>query len=295
MDKFGRNYRITIDMGDGSDAIVITMPITVRFDIQRSITSQLNNFNIDIYNLSKSVRDRIYQDWFGIPNRQRKIKFEVGYDSLTEIFYGSIYSAYSERDGVNIVTHIESHDGYFGVSENTIFETYQAGGTTRDLLLYLIGKLQPVELGAVGNYDTPITNPVVLNGNVWDIIRNLCDNECFIDLNKVYCVKPNEILQGETAIIDASTGLLGTPKREEASLSVTTLLDSRINVGRKVKLDSSILPVFNGEYRVDTINHRGVISEAECGQATTTLGLFTDTKLFGEFVVVSNDSTGRLQ
>ena len=60
--KFGRNYRLTISPapGDTGDDIIVTMPFTIQFEIQRAAQSSLNYANIEIYNLAPKTRDRIF-------------------------------------------------------------------------------------------------------------------------------------------------------------------------------------------------------------------------------------------
>jgi hypothetical protein len=277
-DKFGRSYRVVIDPLDGGDNIVVTMPLTINFDVRRSILDSFNTLDIDIYNLGKSARDRIFQDRFNISGR--KIRIEGGYDTLSVMFDGTISEASSARDGTNIITRISAFSGKFDVTETQTFTTIEAGATVSDVLKFLIGQFPTLEMGAVGDFSEVIQRPTVLNGNTYDLIRKYSDNQVFIDNNRVYVLKRYETNNEDVFLINSQTGLLETPRRDDAYLTTTTLFEPRINIGQRVELNSEILPVYNGQYKIVGIHHQGMISEAVGGNCRTVLQLFVGNNRF---------------
>jgi len=276
--KFGRSYRIVIDPKDGGEPIIISMPLTVQFWMKRNTMSSLNYLSVDIYNLGESLRDRIFQDRFVV--RDRTITFEGGYDSLSLMFKGIIFEASSARDGTNIITRIEARDGNFDVSTTKTFQTIEKGQTLKDVLEYLTGQFPTLERGAIGNYDEVLQRPVVLNGNTYDLLKKYSAGDVHVDNNKVFILKRSEGIEGEVPAINIDTGILETPRRDEGFLSVTTLFEPRISIDQIIDLESEIMPVYNGQYKVQGVLHQGIISEAVNGACRSTFDLWTGNTIF---------------
>ena len=66
--KFGRNYRLTIEVEDG-EAVVIEPPITVQFNVVRNTMASLNHMQLSIYNLSEETQSKIFKDRFNISQK----------------------------------------------------------------------------------------------------------------------------------------------------------------------------------------------------------------------------------
>jgi len=278
--KFGRTFRVTIDLGDGSDPLIITPPITIQFTVNRSLNSSLNTMQIDIYNLSKKVRDLIFQEFYG-SERKKTITLEAGYaGNLSTIYKGSIFEAYSGREGTNIITSIESRSGSWEIAQSMTYTTLSKGLTVKEILQFLGGQFQNLQIGAIGDYSDTLLRPVVINGSTWEYVKKYSDNQAFIDNEKIYVLKNNETIQGEYAVIDKDTGILQTPRRQGNYLTVTTLFEPRLTIGQEVDLKSSIAPVYDGNFKVQGIQHTGIISEAVNGACQTTVDLFLASRAF---------------
>lgn len=277
-EKFGRSYRIVIDPKDGGDPIVIGLPLTVRFWIKRNTMASLNYLSVDIYNLGRDLRDRIFQDRFEV--RDRTITFEGGYDSLTVVFSGIIFEAGSAREGNNIITRIEARDGNFDVGSTQTYQAIEKGKTVKDVIEFLIGEFPTLERGEVGDFPEVLQRPVTLNGNTYDLLKKYSDGSVFIDNNRIFVLKNDEAIEGDIPVIDKSTGLLETPRRDDGFLSISTLFEPRITVGQVVDLESVIEPVYNGQYKVVGIMHQGIISEAVSGKCVSVFDLYVGNSLF---------------
>lgn len=278
MSKFQRSYRVTIDLGEG-EPIVVTMPITIQFTVQRRLLSSLNTMSIDIYNLSKKVRDLIFQEFYGT-TRRKSIRLEAGYDTLSLLFEGDIFEAYSYRSGTDVITSIYSQSGNWDVSQKEVFTTLSKGRTVGSVLDYLSGQFEFVTKGAIGAYDSVLQRPVVLNGNVYDLMKKYSNNQVFVDNNKVYFLKKNEVIEGEYPVINKDTGILETPRRQGGFLQVTTLFEPRLVIGQLCAVNSEIAPIYDGAYKVVGLQHMGMISEAVGGNLKTVVDLFLSNQRF---------------
>lgn len=285
MKKFGRSYRLVIDPKDGGELIIIQLPLTINFNVQRDTQASLNHLDIDIYNLSESVRNRIFQDRF--VRNDRTITLEAGYDSLSMIYRGNIFYAHSWRNGTNLITTISSLDGSYDTGQKMTFQTLSAGSTIKEVLDFLVGELTQestsLERGTVGDFPDVLQRPVVLNGNTYDLIKKYSQGQVFVDMGKVFVLKNNEVIPGEMPLISPETGLLDTPRRDAAYLTVNTLFEPRVTIGQMVQLQSAVLPVYNGDYKVLGVNHQGTISSAVGGQCRSIFKLLTGSEIFGGY------------
>lgn len=278
--KFGRNYRLTIDPADGGPPIVLGMPLTLRYTVERHTLSDLNNARLEIYNLSESERNRIFQDQYYIP-RNKTVTLEIGYESLTTVFAGTIWEAHSSREGTDIVTAITGLDGNFDINTTQVFQTYTGGKTMGDLFKFLIGQFPNLQLGAIGDFGAAPLRPVALNGNVWSLIKKYSQNQCFIDLGKVFVLKYNEVVPGQIPDLSIDSGLLETPRRDDSFLTVTTLMEPRVAMMQNINLKSVIYPGYNAVYQVAGVLHQGTISAAVGGSARSTFSLLLGSRVFG--------------
>lgn len=283
--KFGRNYRLTINPADGGPVIVLGMPLTVRFTVQRTALASLNTMKVDIYNLSQNLRNRIFKDQY-LPSTKETIALEIGYDTLNTVFTGWAMEANSYRDGSDIITSITAIDGTSDVNTTQIYQTYTGGKTMADLFKFLIGQFPNLSLGAVGDFGPAPLRPVSLNGNVWALLKKYSGNKCFIDLGKVYVLQYNEIVPGQLPEISVDSGLLETPRRDDSWLTVTTMMEPRVKVKQSIDLKSVIYPGYNGKYEVQSVFHQGVISAAVGGACRSTFGLLLGDKVFGGYKTV---------
>ena len=284
--KLGRNYRITIDPADGKPLIVITLPFTIQFNLQRNTLADLNRLNIDIFNLSEANRARIYQDRFNY-NTNKTIIFEVGYQNLYQVFQGRIFEASTARSGTELITRIESRDGLYQVSQSQTFQTLQNPQTVGGIIRFLASQFTNLGIGAIGSYPDPVNRPTVLSGCTWDLLRQYSNNTVYIDSGKIYALGESETTSDPVYTINDSTGLLDTPRRDEGFLTVTTLLEAAINMAQLVNLESSVQPLYNGQYKVVSVNHVGIISGAVNGDCRSIFGLLHPDP-FGAFKKVPN-------
>ncbi len=277
MQKLGRAYTLNVGTAGGG-TITVQLPFSVEFDITRNTLTSANVCSIRIYNLSQNHRNQIR---FNIMDTgdYRPVVLQAGYgQNLATIFTGSITQAWSVREGVNFITTIESFDGGYAFNNGITNTTFPSGTSQKGVITNLVSSLPNVQLGAVGSYPGTLGRDNSVSGNTMDVLRDLTGGGVFIDNGYVNCLGDNECLPANgISVIDSSSGLIGTPVREQTIVTFDMIFEPRLAVGQLILLNSSTGQNFNGYYKVISLKHRGMISGAVCGDAITSVGMFYGT------------------
>jgi hypothetical protein len=202
----------------------------------------------------------------------RAVVVRAGYgEIMPEIFNGNIREAFSVRSGVNMLTTIDAYDGAFSMQNSFTSQTIRKGAALKDTLKQIARDL--VEAGkdaVVGGFEGKSGRGTAFFGPTWKVLGTYTDGKCFMDSRRFFALEKNEARDCEIPVIGPETGLLGTPRRAEASLEVEMIFEPRLVVGQAVKLQSTTAPEFNRTYIVIGIEHRGTISEATAGAPCVT-------------------------
>lgn len=283
--KFGRKYRLTVQAEEGGKDIIIEPPFTMKFNVQRNSFATINSATIQVLNLSLETRNKIFKDRFDNLT-YRQCTLEAGYDELATIFKGNIYVANSERQGVDVITTITARDGFHDVLNTNTFKTYAAGTTVGDVVQDLIGQFPNLTEGKIGVIDGDFKRGVAINGSTFDALNTYTNNQVFIDNEQVFALANNEVLEGDILVLNSATGLLQTPRRDDAFLQVTSLFEPRVTIGQYIEIQSDIMPIYDGQYKVIGVQHQGTISEAIGGDCSSTFNLLIEGQLYGKFANV---------
>lgn len=279
--KFGRTFSMRIQIDDELNAVEVDFPMTLEFNVVRNTFASANTGSFTLYNLGIDRRRQIYHDRYDTLN-YRQIILQAGYESeqntpLATIFQGNVQSAYSFKRKQDWTTKLECYDGGFGILNGQASVSVAAPWNINSVIKQLIGGMPNVTSGTLSLPNIQSTRPVALFGNSWDIIRRLTgNNTTFIDNEKVNAVAQGTYITPPDGIplITSDTGLLGTPRKLGALLEVDMIFEPRIVINQLVQLESEET-YFNGQYAVMGFTHRGTISGRVCGDAITTLSLWS--------------------
>lgn len=276
MATFNRTFQLSIDTITEGERKIIEPPFTVDFDITRNILSSQSLSSFKIYNLAETVRNALYMDRIDF-RRMRGLQFKAGYDDqLAEIFRGSISHCWSVRQGVNFITTIEAYDAGFAFVTAEYNKTVPKGTNQTSLIQDMFKTFEPggIQPGAIGDFRGSLPRGNTYSGNTADLLKELTNGAFFVDMGKVHALHDDECIEGSIKVIDSDSGLLGTPTREDAILTVEMIFEPKLLVGQQVTLQSSTDKTFNKQYKVIGIKHRGTISDAVSSRVTTTVNLF---------------------
>lgn len=278
MDKFGRNFKLTVQKNTGGD-LVIEPPFTVEFEITRNYLSSTSSSSIRIYNLSEKNRAELRKD-LAINSDPRTIKymeFQAGYgQNMGVAVRGTVSQGWSVRQGTNFITELQSFDGGFAFEHAQFKHSPYPKGTLRKTVIEDMAvdlEKYGINRGAIGEVEGALLRGNSYTGSTISLLRELTGNSFFIDNGKVNVLSESEVLEGSLKVINAQTGLLNTPTRENSQMKIEMIFEPRIQIGQGIMLESLGDQNFNSFYKVVAISHRGTISETVGGTATTTATL----------------------
>lgn len=290
MSKFQRQYTIKVQ-GRSGNTYVISDPLTLVFNVNRRNLGTANVGTFMVYNLSAATRkdlefERVI-DIKAFPTTRPSFQFFAGYvseGSQPMVFAGIVARAFSYRDGPNIITEFIVRDGGDAIMYAQVERTRNYPWDPETELRQLVALLEPygVTLGKIGTLvrDMQSTRGITWIGSVWDILKKIAFNQggyAFIDLNKAYILAQRDTLNmpGSIPKLDATTGLIGTPRRTDWTVDADVLFEPRINPAQSLNIEvvSSVTDKIRGKFLVQAVAHRGIISAAKDGGVMTSLSL----------------------
>jgi hypothetical protein len=276
--KFQRNYEIRINTPDGY-AITIKPPITCQLDVEQSVKgSSLSNASVTLTNLAPNTRDRLGKDKFTKVDYWQIIILAGYGKTLIEVFRGNIQEGYSYKEKTEWRTKLECYDGAYQVQNGFMSETFTKDTSMKDAITQSIKNMPQLLAGVLGSpasTDTPARGRVFI-GNPYSEIQKMTDGQAFIADETLYVLADNEVIPGEVFVLSAE-GNKTTPKRRDGYLEVDRIFSPELKVGRIAEL-RSLIKKYNGQYKIFGIKHSATFSQAEAGDATTTVSLFIGDK-----------------
>lgn len=287
MDKFNRRYSLRIQQAfvnsplvtavdSANQFITVERPFTMEFETNQNTLAAVKTAHFRVYNLSKDKRTLIRKDqWDG--GIYRKVILDAGYgQTVPNIFIGNILQAWSVREGTNFITQITAQDNGFATTNATTNLSYPAGTPRQYVIEQLVKSLSAYGIGrgAVGTFSGSLPRGNSFSGDTISILNTLTGGNFFVSNGKAWCLNYNEAIRGELEIINSQTGLLNTPVRERNYIYLDMIFEPRLQMGQSVLVDSSTGAVDTNQiWKVISIKHKGTISDAVCGDCTTSVGL----------------------
>jgi hypothetical protein len=301
MNKYQRNYRLEVEGADRK-TYIFSYPMTLEFNIQNNALASANTGSLRLYNLNPDTRKVIYKDAFdNIFGSLKFVRLFAGYgDSLSQIAYGNIKEAKSFREegSVNFITEIDYYDWAFAMmnarSKDVLGPPEYELPLKRSVVISRLNKDMEktgVKTGVI-NYagfvagGAPYSRPLRLDGNTWDLLRAETNDHCFIDNGILHALLDDDFFTGDVHEINASTGLLSTPKKSGSLLKVDILFEPALRIGQKIDLRCESETFYNDTYKIIGIQHSGIISGAKNGRCQTSLIMNA-----GKFTLINGEVT----
>jgi len=251
---FGRAYELTI----GTRKIV---GLRVSFEIEKSLSREPNTAKIGIYNLSQDTRDRIA---FQV---DAPVQLRAGYgDELEDLFLGDATNITSEYSAPDWITTVESGDGVNAIRRGRISRSFAPGTKIKEILKAAaecagakIGNaLKKADAGDVAGTLQEFSGGRVLSGQCFPKLNELAGSLGYgvsIQNGELQLLALDETTTDQVVVLDAETGLIGSPHRsEKGRWQAVSLLHPGLAPGRRVKIRATEI---EGIFRVEQTKYTG--------------------------------------
>jgi len=209
---------------------------------------------------------------------------QAGYNEpLPAIFIGNMKQCLSYKDpgSVDVITDIQGFDFAFAMASSHSAWTINNPVSKRGVITRLIGDLKDYQVseGHVGDFEGSYARGYSVCGSTWEELQKETSGSVLIDNGKVHCLKDEDCFEGDISVLSSETGLLGSPRRTDRTITADMIFEPRLQIGQVVELNSDFNKNMNGQYKVVGIHHSGIISDAVSGQCKTTVQLFLGKKV----------------
>lgn len=284
-------YRVTIYTPE--ETIIIQSPITCQMSVTRNVHASSCSASVQLYNLAPSTRDKIFQDVF-IPEQSqwKYLHIEAGYgsyDSMSLIFMGRILQAYSQKSGgaTDIITNIQAQA--LDLFDCNSSHTFTAGTSYKDIYNTIAQDLPNCVIGNTGALEGEIKTPTTFDGNALEQLNKLSGGNTFIDNGMLNTIMNNECIDVPVPVISDTSGLLETPMRRDASLTIKSIFLPELIIGQLLEIKSGVFSNYNGQYKVMGFTHNCLFSPTQAGTRTTEVEMWIGPLLPGAEITTTDN------
>lgn len=238
--------------GDGLDL----SQLRIKFSTKKGDAETPNSAEITVYNLSDETANKIKGEF-------TRVILQAGYQSNSGIIFdGQIRGKRTGKEnGVDTWLEITAADGDRAYNFATVSQTLAAGSTPAHQVKVCNDAFAAKGTG-VGHVPTdlggqPLPRGKVMYGMARKHMRNVAqstDASWSIQDGKVQLVKATGYLPGEAVVLTHETGLIGTPEQTNEGVKVRCLLNPRLKVGGRIKLDNASIQTVKTELKAGTGN-----------------------------------------
>lgn len=281
--KFKRNYQavfyIKDDRTEKEEVVIIEPPFTVSF---KTTLGYLNDdgASFQFINLDYDVQKKLWRDFFDESHKRIRLQFFAGYgktEDLPLLVDFDVFRCTSERasGSVDVVTTIQCMPSLDSANRYAYANaTFDQRSKYIDIVSSLIDKIPNLKVGFVADDLGELPNSRTFIGNAIDLIKNEFKNHyVYINNNELNIVKQDNYIFSEIPLISEESGMLGTPRIEEAYMSVDMMFEPNLKPLQLVYLQSSYRLLQSQLYKVFNVSHSGTIGETAASNLTTSLTL----------------------
>lgn len=212
------------------------------FQVKNATSQSLKSAHITIYNLSSATANQIQNEF-------TRIELSAGYgDQLGLIFQGEVAIVRNGKlNATDTFVDIIAQDGDTAYNYAVSNRTLAKGWTPDTLYGAMLQDLQPY--GVTAGYKPAFSTESASRGRACygmtrDYLRDLAEQqgcEWGIEDGKLNFIPSNSYIRGEAFVLNAQSGLIGTPTQTTGGIEITSLLNAQIKAGGQVRIDNASL------------------------------------------------------
>jgi hypothetical protein len=237
--------------------------LRIKFSVSKSIGSKQNTATISIWNLTKSHRKQLGEEF-------DKIELEAGYEGgeVSTIFKGDIRDVTHTKETADVESAIECGDGDEGVNKGAVSKTFPKGTKPKDIVDYLVGEMPGASKGEMKGLDNlpAYKRPVSVYGWAARELDKLGREHGFYwssQNGQIEAVKNDQHLS-QTTVISRETGMIGIPEITDKGVKVKALLNPKVVPGHLIDVRSDFLDETSGKDKRASDEGGGTFRVSEC-------------------------------
>lgn len=242
--QFLRSCKLVVSTNQGSGLDLSAFRI--KFAVKRSDTMTPNSADIRVYNLDLETAADIKKEF-------TTVFLDAGYISNTGlIFKGNIKQVILGRESAtDTFIDIIAGDGDQAYNFSIVNTTLAAGSNAASQLMAAskpmatYGVMPGMMAGVLPENKLP--RGKVMYGNARDHIRAIADSAGFgwsMQDQQLNFVQQSTYLPGEIVTITSKTGMIGTPEQTNEGVNIKCLLNPKIKIASRVKIDNASVQLF---------------------------------------------------
>lgn len=265
--RFDRDYSLVVGVSE-TRSVVVRPPLRIVFSADKSVLGgSLSKITIKIYNLSEQNRLALAKDSEDY-TKLIPVTLSVGYSgSLGSIFKGTVQRGETTRSGPDFITELTCYDGYRDYVSSFTARTVRGA---RQAVEAILSDMPNTGRGKLTQQDE-LLRPRVLVGRSAKLLEGLINagETWYIEDEKLYIIKDEEVTSNFIPVVNAASGLLNTPSREQSRLVFDTLMNPMLKIGGRCQVESVNAPHLNGVYKIYAIGYNGDNYGANWRQSVT--------------------------
>ncbi len=212
--------------------------LRIAFEVTKSRLGGVlpNAATIRVYNLSHTTRSQL-----GLA--AQTVQLFAGYEGFDELLYGGqTRRPVHEREGPDWVSIFHCADRYVESRQSTMSESFPRGTSVATILQAVADSFgEGIDSEIITQDLGSILSARTISGGSRQILEGLA-NEYDFDWSwqdgRLEISGPDKTFDDESIVISPETGMVGQPVVTDAGIEVSTLLNPRIRVKRKVRIVS---------------------------------------------------------
>lgn len=230
------------------------------FVAKKTLKSEPNTCKLQLFNLAPETRKVLETP------KKLVLRLEAGYpDTIAQIFLGEIRSAFSKKQGADIVTEIDTGDSEKEVQKSHLSLTLGAKVPTSVALSAIVrsfgigmGNTATVAAQLDAKGSAFFRRGTVISGPSEQLMTDICrsaDLEWSVQDGVIQILARGSALNDKAVYLSSDTGLVGSPTVDNKGLvSAVALIQPDLRPGRKVQFDTLS---FRGGYRIQEVTYCG--------------------------------------
>jgi hypothetical protein len=249
--QFGRSASLVIGQDTGDTVDLSKLRFTFR--VKRGDLQTPNSARIRVYNVAPGTAQKAQLKEFS------RVVLQAGYEgNYGIIFDGSIVQVRNGRENAtDTYFDITAADGDMAYNFAVVSTTLASGATQVDIVdacLKTMGKYG-VTLGYIPDLPpNPLPRGKVLFGMARDHLETVARSTqtlWSIQDGKLQIVPETSYVPGDVPVINANTGMVGLPEQTQNGITIRTLLNPSIKIGRLIHLNNRSIQEYEFSLRHD--------------------------------------------